>query len=113
MKFLQGLVLAINCVAETPVFLYSGRIIKKFGTITVLHFVLFIFALRLFFYGLMTSPWQVVFIEFTNGLTCGLFYPTVNYIATQISPENLRTTTTSVAYFMEGLGIYFNHFKIC
>ena len=24
MKFLQGLVLAINCTAETPMFLYSG-----------------------------------------------------------------------------------------
>ena len=25
MKFLQGLVLAINCTAETPMFLYSGK----------------------------------------------------------------------------------------
>ena len=27
MKFLQGLVLAINCTAETPMFLYSGTYI--------------------------------------------------------------------------------------
>merc|ERR1719245_2883726 len=32
MKFLQGLVLAINTAAETPMFLFSGRIIKKLGS---------------------------------------------------------------------------------
>ena len=71
-----------------------------------MHSILFIFALRMFFYGLMTSPWQVIFIEWTNGLIVGLFYPAMTLISFQIAPENLTTTTTSVAYFMEGLGMY-------
>jgi len=105
MKFLQGLVLAINCIAETPIFLYSGKLIKRYGTTTVMHAILFIFALRMFFYGIMISPWQVIFIEGSNGIIVGLFYPAVTSISFQIAPDNLSTTTTSVAYFMEGLGI--------
>ena len=127
MKFLQGLVLAINCIAETPIFLYSGtintalnfivkhwknksffqilgKLIKRYGTTTVMHAILFIFALRMFFYGIMISPWQVIFIEGSNGIIVGLFYPAVTSISFQIAPDNLSTTTTSVAYFMEGLG---------
>ena len=83
-----------------------GRIISRYGSATVMHSILFIFALRMFFYGLMTSPWQVIFIEWTNGLIVGLFYPAMTLISFQIAPENLTTTTTSVAYFMEGLGMY-------
>ena len=39
MKFLQGLVLAINCTAETPMFLYSGT---KLITILSVSFSIFI-----------------------------------------------------------------------
>ena len=74
-----------------------------------MHSILFIFALRMFFYGLMTSPWQVIFIEWTNGLIVGLFYPAMTLISFQIAPDNLTTTTTSVAYFMEGLGMYYSN----
>ena len=72
-----------------------------------MHAILFIFALRMFFYGIMISPWQVIFIEGSNGIIVGLFYPAVTSISFQIAPDNLNTTTTSVAYFMEGLGNYF------
>ena len=85
-------------------FTILGRIIKKYGTATIMHSILFIFALRMWFYGLMTSPWQVVFIEWTNGLIAGLFYPAITTISFQIAPDHLSTTTISVAYFMEGLG---------
>ena len=69
-----------------------------------MHAILFIFALRMFFYGIMISPWQVIFIEGSTGIIVGLFYPAVTSISFQIAPDNLNTTTTSVAYFMEGLG---------
>ena len=81
-----------------------GKLIKRYGTTTVMHAILFIFALRMFFYGIMISPWQVIFIEGSNGIIVGLFYPAVTSISFQIAPDNLSTTTTSVAYFMEGLG---------
>jgi hypothetical protein len=69
-----------------------------------MHSVLLVYTFRMFFYGMMTSPWQVVFIEWTNGLITGLFYPSITLIAFQIAPEGLQTTTTAVAYFVEGLG---------
>ena len=82
----------------------AGRIIKKFGTTQVMNSILFLFALRMFFYGHMISPWQVVLFEWIHGPIVGLFYPIMTSTAFQISPENLTTTTTAVAYFMEGLG---------
>ena len=68
--------------------------------------ILFLFALRMFFYGHMISPWQVVLFEWIHGPIVGLFYPIMTSTAFQISPEGLTTTTTAVAYFMEGLGMY-------
>lgn len=105
MKFLQGLCLAINCMAETPIFFYSGKLIKRFGSTTIMHTVLVVFAMRLLYYGMMTAPWQVVFIEWTNGLITGLFYPAMTSIAYQISTPGTTTTTTAVAFVAEGTGI--------
>ena len=103
-KFLQGLVLAINTAAETPMFLYSGRIIKKFGSVKVMNTILFIYALRMFFYASMISPWQVVMIEWIHGPIVGLFYPILTSTAYEISPPGLSTTTISIAAFVEGIG---------
>lgn len=105
MKFLQGLVLAINTAAETPMFLYSGRIIKKLGSIRVMNSILFIYALRMFFYAAMISPWQVVMIEWIHGPIVGLFYPILTSTAYEISPPGLSTTTIAIALFTEGIGI--------
>ena len=66
--------------------------------------ILFLFALRMFFYGHMISPWQVVLFEWIHGPIVGLFYPIMTSTAFKISPEGLTTTTTAIAYFMEGLG---------
>ena len=82
----------------------AGRIIKKFGTTQVMNSILFLFALRMFFYGHMISPWQVVLFEWIHGPIVGLFYPIMTSTAFKISPEGLTTTTTAIAYFMEGLG---------
>ena len=82
----------------------AGRIIKKFGTTQVMNTILFLFALRMFFYGHMISPWQVVLFEWIHGPIVGLFYPIMTSTAFKISPEGLTTTTTAIAYFMEGLG---------
>ena len=105
MKFLQGLVLAINTAAETPMFLFSGRIIKKLGSIRVMNSVLFIFALRMFFYACMITPWQVIMIEWIHGPIVGLFYPILTSTAYEISPPGLSTTTIAIALFTEGIGI--------
>ena len=105
MKFLQGLVLAINTAAETPMFLYSGKIIKQLGSIKVMNTIVFIYALRMFFYAAMISPWQVIMIEWIHGPIIGLFYPILTSTAYEISPPGLSTTTISLAYFVEGIGI--------
>lgn len=46
MKFLQGLVLAINCLAETPMFLYSGKFVIAWNTIWKSLNIVFIFQPR-------------------------------------------------------------------
>ena len=94
----------------------AGRIIKKFGTTQVMNSILFLFALRMFFYGHMISPWQVVLFEWIHGPIVGLFYPIMTSTAFKISPEGLTTTTTAIAYFMEGLGkfvsVYLSRFLV-
>lgn len=82
----------------------TAKIIKKFGSVKVMNGILFLFSLRLMFYGQLISPWQVILFEWVHGPIVGLFYPIMTSTAFQISPDNLTTTTTAVAYFMEGLG---------
>lgn len=127
MKVLQGFVLFTDTMVEIPVFFFSGkpllflkssqntnfsffvsgRLINHFGTRKLQNFILFLFALRLFFYGLLISPWQVLIFEGLHGPIVGLFYPILTLTAFQVSPENLTTTTTAVAYLIEGLGEFF------
>ena len=104
MKFLQGLILTIHTAIEVPMLFFSGKIFKKYGPSTVMNSILFLMALKAFFYGHMISPWQVVLIEWLHGIIFALNVTNLTTTVFQISPENLTATTIASAYFMKGIG---------
>jgi MFS_1 like family len=78
-KLIEGLVIAAECLfGEVLFFQISGKIIKKLGYIHSLTFCFFCYFLRFLFISLMTSPWQLIFIEIImQGCTFALTYTCV------------------------------------
>jgi PPP family 3-phenylpropionic acid transporter len=71
---LMGLTLAVNCAVEAPVFHFSGAVIRRLELIGVLVLCLSLMAMRLAFYGVLESPWPVLFVEGIHGITFALLW---------------------------------------
>ena len=83
----------IQCFfGEVPFFFLSGKLLKKIGHINAMNLVLGGFALRFYFYSLLTNPWYALPIELLNGITFGVFYSTMASYASLIAPSGTEAT---------------------
>ncbi|CAH4038499.1 unnamed protein product [Pieris brassicae] len=92
-KTLQGLVSAIQTFGgEIPFMFLSGYIIKKIGHVNVMSIVLIAFGVRFVLYSFLTNAWWVLPIELFQGVTFGMFYPTMTSYASLVSPPGTENT---------------------
>ncbi len=98
LKLLQGLALALCCLTEVPTFLYSGRLLARFGRASLMNAILGMWALRMLWYSCLSAPWQSLPIELMGGVIHGLSYPVVSTVASEVAPEGTKTTAVSFAY---------------
>ena len=103
LKLLQGLCLTVNCLAETPVFFLSGRLLAWLGTRTGMVLVLVAHGLRLLYYSLIVTPWQILPAELLQGVTFGFFFPCLVSVSAEIAPPGAQTTMTSLAWLTSDL----------
>lgn len=105
-KTLQGLVSAIQTFAgEIPFLFVSGSILKKVGHVNMMSIVLFAFGVRFVLYSLLTNAWWTLPIEMFQGITFGMFYPTMTSYANIVSPSGTETTVQGlVGAIFEGVG---------
>ncbi|XP_045458560.1 uncharacterized protein LOC123668912 [Melitaea cinxia] len=105
-KTLQGLVSAIQMFGgEMPFMFISGYLLKKIGHINSMTLVLFAFGVRLFLYSFLTNAWWILPIELFQGITFGMFYPTMTSYANVLSPPGTETTVQGlVGAVFEGVG---------
>ena len=107
-KHLMSVSVALTCVAEVPVFHYSGAIIKRLGVTNSLALVLAAFVVRLSAYSTMSlwpTLWLVLCVEPLHGVTFGLAWATGTAFAKASAPPGLEATMQSAfgsSYF--GLG---------
>lgn len=93
MKTLEGLVTSIQSFGgELPFFFISGWLISKLGHINSMTLVLFVFGVRLCLYSILTNPWWVLPIEFTQGMTFGIFYTAMTMYANVVAPSGTAAT---------------------
>ena len=104
LKLLQGLCLTVNCLGETPVFFVSGRLIKWLGTTTGMVLVLLAHGVRLLYYSLIASPWQILPAELLQGVTFGFFFPCLVSVSAELSPPGAQTTMTALAWLTSDIG---------
>jgi hypothetical protein len=55
---LLGLCLTVNCVAEVPVFYYSGALIKKLGVELAINLAMGAYCVRLAAYAVSRGDWR-------------------------------------------------------
>ncbi|XP_023942690.1 major facilitator superfamily domain-containing protein 6-A isoform X2 [Bicyclus anynana] len=105
-KTLQGLASAIQTFGgEIPFMFVSGHVIQKFGHTNTMSLVLFGFGVRFLLYSVVTDPWWILPIEMFQGITFGMFYPTMTSYATVVSPPGSETTVQGlVGAVFEGVG---------
>lgn len=93
MKTLQGLVQSTQTFGgELPFFFISGWFINKIGHVNAMTLVLFVFGIRLTLYSTLTNPWWVLPIEFTQGMTFGIFYTAMAMYANVVAPSGTAAT---------------------
>ncbi|XP_049886210.1 major facilitator superfamily domain-containing protein 6-B isoform X2 [Pectinophora gossypiella] len=105
-KSLQGLVSAIQTFGgEIPFMFLSGYILRKLGHVNMMSLVLFAFGVRFLLYSFLTNAWWVLPIEMLQGITFGMFYPTMTSYANVVSPPGTETTVQGlIGAIFEGVG---------
>eukprot|EP00775_Hariotina_reticulata_P004764 gene4763-5014_t len=109
---LMGLTLTVTCLAEVPMFHFQGRILSIISVDTMLHIVLWVYAVRLGLYALLpvlaSSAWAVLPVELLHGVTfaCGWGAGTIN--CKRLAPPGLAATMQGIfqgLYFGVGQGL--------
>lgn len=106
-KLIEGIVVAAECLCgEIPMFIYSGKILKKIGYVHCLTLCFFTYALRLGLISLIPNPWWLVPIEMVmQGCTYALCYTCIVAYAAAIAPQGTSATVQGlVAGVDDGLG---------
>ncbi|XP_050300560.1 major facilitator superfamily domain-containing protein 6 [Anthonomus grandis grandis] len=106
-KTLQGVIMGVQCLGgELPFFFLSGKILKKIGHINAMTLVLFGLGIRFILYSVIVNPWWFIPIEFSNGLTFGIFYACMASYASIAAPTGTEATMQGlVGAVFEGVGV--------
>ena len=105
---LLGLTMTIACLAEVPIFLIQGPMIRKLGCAALLDLCCATYVLRMFFYAalpFLSTPFFVLPIELLHGMTFALGWGAGTEMVKRLSPPGLETTVQGLfhsAYY--GLG---------
>ena len=116
---LVGSAFALAAVVEIPFMLYSGQIVRRFGTYPLLVISFVVYAIRFALLAWMPSPAWAVPISTLNAVSYAFFWPSSVTRASEMSPEAFKATgqglfasTINLAGMASGLfgGILFDRF---
>ncbi|GIY14153.1 major facilitator superfamily domain-containing protein 6 [Caerostris darwini] len=105
-ELLCGLSLAVQSFGGAiPFMFFSGWFIKKVGHFNLLIAALMTYVLRFLFYSYLYSPWWILPMELSHGVTFGLYYTVLASYGKMSSKPGVEATTQSVIFSThEGLG---------
>lgn len=95
-RFLFGMCLLVTCVAEVPVFHYSGGFLRRFGHSAMLMAALVAYTLRILWYSYVVpaagDAWWVLPAELLHGVTYGAGWAACTAFANAAAPRELQAT---------------------
>ncbi|GFU06644.1 major facilitator superfamily domain-containing protein 6 [Nephila pilipes] len=105
-RLICGLAQTVQCfVGELPFMFFSGWMLKKMGYFNILTLSLLAYCIRFFWYSQLDNPWYVLPIEWTHGITYGVFYTSIATYAKMSAKPGTETTTQAVIFATyDGLG---------
>lgn len=111
-KTIQGVIMGVQCLGgELPFFFLSGKILKKIGHINAMSVVLVALGIRFILYSVIENPWYFIPVEFSNGITFGLFYACMASYASIVAPPGTEATMQGmVGAVFEGVGVSLGSF---
>ncbi|XP_066927156.1 major facilitator superfamily domain-containing protein 6-like [Clytia hemisphaerica] len=104
-QILFSIIAAVNCISEVTVYFFSSELIKRLTHFGVLYVALICYSLRLFYYGLLTSPWYVLAAEPLSGVTTAAAWAAMtSYVGINAAPESVTTMQGILHGIHWGLG---------
>lgn len=102
-----GLTRGVQCFGgELLSFIISGYVIRKIGHVNAMTLVFAAFGVRFISYSFLTDPWYTLPIEFTHGITFGIYYATITSYASILAPIGMSATLQGlVGGINEGAGM--------
>ena len=91
-SIIMGLSLTMSTVSEIPIFLYSKRLLDRWGSKALLAFSIGCTVIRAFAYVAMTAPWQVLFISLLHGPTFAAMWTAAVAYSDEVAPAGLGAT---------------------
>ena len=105
----MGLCLTVECVFETPILWFSGRVLLAIGEQRMLAVVMATYAVRLAAYAALPSlgnPVYILAIEPLHGVTFGLMWTAGVSYANKLAPEGFeRSMQATYGAAMTGGGV--------
>ena len=101
----MGLCVSIAAFAETPMLIFSNKLVRKLGNGGVVSLSLFVLALRVLYYGFLWTPWAVLPAEITNAFThTALWYAVLSYDEFNVGSAMDRSIRSILSSIYFGLG---------
>ncbi|GBM65313.1 Major facilitator superfamily domain-containing protein 6 [Araneus ventricosus] len=105
-ELLCGLCLTVQSFGGAiPLMFFSGQIIRKCGHFQLLSLSLMTYIIRFVYYSQLYRPWWILPLEFSHGITFGLYYTVIASYGKLSSKPGTEATTQSILFSThEGLG---------
>lgn len=100
---LIGLSWTTAAIAELPVMVFSGALLRKFGAVRLLFVSFLGYFFRIFLYALMPSPTWAPVIGTLNAVSFVPFWVSAVTYASELAPPSLRATAQGLLFSVMSL----------
>jgi PPP family 3-phenylpropionic acid transporter len=100
-----GFLWALSAAAEVPFMFFSGKFIKKFGSMKLLLFCAFGTAIRSLLYVIIPGLLGAVAGQLLNSITYGLMHPAAVAFAVSNAPDKEHLVVSQTLYSVVSVGI--------
>lgn len=89
---MMGIASAVATLTEIPVFFFGNRLVKKFGSYSLLILALVMFGIRSVLYGLVSTPFMVLIVQLFGGTIFPILWVAGVSYADEHAPANMKSS---------------------
>lgn len=93
-----SIAISVIALSEIPVFILSSFLLKKFDPVKLLIISAVFFTIRQFLFLIVETPFQIILMQVTNGLSFALFLTASVYYVDILAPEKLKATAQTLSF---------------